>query len=474
MPRTLRSPIRRTDRPALRLLAITCGTEGDTRPIAVLCRALIDAGHEVRLLADRSTLDTADALGIPAQPLGGDIRHGDGGRAERENRDRQHGPDASGSDASGSDASGSGASGPDETGTDATGTATGTIGSVIAQAGRPNAALRALADIANPQAAGWLRDALAAGRGCDALVVSGLTAFVGLSAAEKLRVPAIGAAMIPITPTRTFPSPFVSWRVPHPLNRLSHDLVNGLMWRAFRGRTNEARAEVAALPGRRRQWTDQPMLYGISPSLLPRPDDWPSNAVICGQWVLPTPRWAPPSALADFLRAGEPPLYVGFGSAAGFDAPRLLEAVVRAVAGRRALYFPGWSGLDGSRLPSNFHVLGETPHGWLFPQTAAVIHHGGSGTSHSAARAGVPSIVVPFAGDQFFWCDRLQRAGVAPAHVDARRPDATQIGRAIQWTSDPTVRHRARRLGERMASEDGVSRALEAIESIVAAGVARL
>ncbi len=443
----------------MRLLAITCGTEGDTRPIAVLCRALIDAGHEVRLLADRSTLHAADALGVPAQPLGGDIRGVDeGGRTERGNGDRRHGPDARG---------------PVARGPDARGPASGTIGSVIAQAGRPNAALRALADIANPQAAGWLRAALAAGQGCDALLVSGLTAFVGLSAAEKLRVPAIGVAMIPITPTGKFPSPFVSWRVPRPLNRLSHDLVNGLMWRAFRDRTNAARAEVAALPGRQRQWTEQPMLYGISPSLLPRPDDWPSSAVICGQWVLPTPHWTPPPALADFLRAGEPPLYVGFGSAMGFDALRLLDAVVRGVAGRRALYFPGWSGFDGSALPSNFHVLGETPHGWLFPRTAAVIHHGGSGTSHSAARAGVPSVVVPFAGDQFFWADRLQRAGVAPAHVDARRADATQIARAIQWTTDLTVRQRARRIGERMASEDGVGRALEAIESVIAVGVAR-
>ncbi|MET0506889.1 MAG: hypothetical protein ABWZ78_01745, partial [Burkholderiaceae bacterium] len=188
----------------MRLLAITCGTEGDTRPIAVLCRALIDAGHEVRLLADRSTLHAADALGVPAQPLGGDIRGVDeGGRTERGDGDRRRRPDARRPDARR----------PDAGGPDARGPASGTIGSVIAQAGRPNAALRALADIANPQAADWLRDALAAGQGCDALLVSGLTAFVGLSAAEKLRVPAIGVAMIPITPTGKFPSPFVSWRV---------------------------------------------------------------------------------------------------------------------------------------------------------------------------------------------------------------------------------------------------------------------
>ena len=99
----------------------------------------------------------------------------------------------------------------------------------------------------------------------------------------------------------------------------------------------------------------------------------------------------------------------------GFDGARLLDALIEAMAGRRALFNPGWSGIDPKALPDNFLVIGDTPHDWLFPRTAAVIHHGGSGTSHSAARAGVPSIVTPFAGDQFFWAERLRLAGVASA-----------------------------------------------------------
>jgi UDP:flavonoid glycosyltransferase YjiC (YdhE family) len=73
-------------------------------------------------------------------------------------------------------------------------------------------------------------------------------------------------------------------------------------------------------------------------------------------------------------------------------------------------------------LPDNFLPIGDTPHDWLLPRCGAVIHHGGSGTSHSAARSGVPSIAVPFAGDQFFWAERLRQAGIAPAAVDGRRP----------------------------------------------------
>ncbi|WP_369679462.1 glycosyltransferase, partial [Burkholderia ubonensis] len=104
-----------------------------------------------------------------------------------------------------------------------------------------------------------------------------------------------------------------------------------------------------------------------------------------------------------------PPVYVGFGSMAGFDRASLTDALVTALDGRRALFYPGWSGIDTSALPKHVFVVGDTPHRWLFPRTSMVIHHGGSGTTHSAARAGVPSVVVPFAGDQFFWANRLQR-----------------------------------------------------------------
>jgi sterol 3beta-glucosyltransferase len=86
-------------------------------------------------------------------------------------------------------------------------------------------------------------------------------------------------------------------------------------------------------------------------------------------------------------------------------------------------------------LPDNFLVIGDTPHDWLFPRTAAVIHHGGSGTSHSAARAGVPSIVIPFAGDQFFWAERLRVAGVAPATVDGRWPRAEAVVSALDFAA---------------------------------------
>lgn len=126
------------------------------------------------------------------------------------------------------------------------------------------------------------------------------------------------------------------------------------------------------------------------------------------------------------------------------------------------------SGMDTASLPANFFVVGDTPHSWLFPKTSLVIHHGGSGTTHSAARAGVPSVVVPFAGDQFFWADRLRQAGAAGGAVNGKDLRAQALTLAIEFAETDPVRTRVRALGERMRAEDGLADATVAIEKIMA------
>jgi len=408
----------------MKFIVATYGTEGDARPFAALCRGLMDAGHEARVLADAATLGNAQALGVPTTALAGDIR----GTLSSDHA----------------------------------------IAGVVASGGGFKNTARALAKIANENAESWLRTIIEAGERCDAILVAGLAAFVGLSAAEYLGAKGIGSGMIPITPTAAFPSPFLPPRwVPRLLNRASHSFVNAMLWKAFRDKTNAARA-MFKLPPREAVWTEHPMVYGVSPNLLPRPADWPENVHLCGQWLTRNPTWMPPPALSNFLAAGEPPIYIGFGSMTGFDNARLLDALIEAMSGRRALFYPGWSGIDPEALPDNFLAIGDTPHDWLFPRTAAVIHHGGSGTSHSAACAGVPSVVTPFAGDQFFWAERLRLAGVAPAAVDGRRPKAEAFASALDFAATARVRDRARVLGETMRAQSGVMDAGAALEHIVA------
>ena len=209
------------------------------------------------------------------------------------------------------------------------------------------------------------------------------------------------------------------------------------------------------------------MLYGISPSLLPKPADWPPNAFMCGQWVRPVDDWDAPQPLQDFLGAGEAPIYVGFGSMVGFDRAIMRDAIVTAVAGRRALFYPGWSGTQGLELPGNFCLVEDTPHDWLFRRTSLVIHHGGSGTTHSAARAGRPSVVLPFPGDQPFWAERLRLLGVAPETTGGRNVDAHSLRLMIDAAGTTEMRTRAEALGEKMRAEDGLASAVATIESLL-------
>lgn len=227
----------------MRLLALTYGTEGDTRPLAMLCHGLIGAGHEVTLLADGGTLGSAQALDVPHAALEGDIH--------------------------------------DE---------------VVALVSRGNgvaAASSRLARMALQHVSGWMRQADAAAEGCDAILTGGLAAFVGMSVGERRGLPVIGTGMIPLTPTRAFRSPFLPpGRSPGWLNRASYGLVNGLIWRQFRRPINAARKQLGQSP-RRSLWPGLPMLYGISPQLLPPPADWPADHIVCGQWRLPDAPWIP-------------------------------------------------------------------------------------------------------------------------------------------------------------------------------------
>jgi len=403
----------------MKTVVLTYGTDGDTRPLVALSHALIKAGHEVSLLGETQSLGLAHRLAVPAMPLAGDIR---------------------------------------------------ALFARWSQSGARGTA-KALVELTNANTDAWMMQTLKAAQGCDAVVMSGLAGFVGLSVAERLGVPAIGAGMIPLTPSREFPSPFLppSW-IPARLNRASLAFTNQLLWQALRKALNRARADVLGLPPKAKLWTEHPMLYGISPTLLPPPKDWPGNATLCGQWAPPLGADFVPSAeLTQFLSAGPAPIYIGFGSMTGIDLPRMLEIVIQALNGRRAVIWPGWSDIGSMTLPESILPIGATPHDWLFPRMAAVIHHGGSGTAHSAASAGRPSIVMPFAGDQPFWADRLYRLGVAPPALAAARLKAAALADAIAFVERPSVIDRAAAVGRSMAGEDGLCAGVTMIERLVSA-----
>ena len=175
----------------------------------------------------------------------------------------------------------------------------------------------------------------------------------------------------------------------------------------------------------------------------------------------------PDPALAEFVEAGPPPVVIGFGSMSGIDAREWTRRVVEGVGQRRAVLQMGWANLGDAELPPNIFRAGAVSHRWLFPRAAAVIHHGGAGTTAAVMRAGVPSAVVWFVGDQPTWGKRIARLGVGTPAVRFSGFSASWLDRTLQrLTSDPQMKARAAELGARIRAEDGLGVAVAAIERL--------
>ena len=322
-----------------------------------------------------------------------------------------------------------------------------------------------------------LTQAWEAAQGAEAIVYHPKT-LAGYHIAEKLGIPVFMSMPLPAyTPTREFPNPILppNIRLGAAFNRLSY-MVTRMVGMPFGGIVNEWRQSIG-LPPRGRLANEivlpngQPMptLYSYSPHVVPTPSDWQPSTVATGYWFLDQQAdWQPPSDLVDFLNAGEPPVYVGFGSMAGTDPEGKARVVLSALeqSGQRGILASGWGGLKADSLPENVFMLEQAPHDWLFPRVKAVVHHGGAGTTAAGLRAGKPTIVCPFFGDQPFWGQHVYQLGVGPKPIPQKQLTAEALARAIQTAvSDAGMAQRAAALGEKIRAEDGVARAVEIIEA---------
>ncbi len=282
--------------------------------------------------------------------------------------------------------------------------------------------------------------------------------------AERLSIPAILASPLPgFTPTTAFPSPLLPVRSLGPLNGLSHQLAIQAGAMLF-GKTIRAwRRGTLALPsspaGRE---PSAGTLYAYSRHLLPVPRDWGDDVLVCGNWFLDGGDWQPPLALRQFLAAGEPPIHVGFSSMPGLDPERLTAMVVEALAkvGRRGLLATGGGALEAGDAAPHVHLIDDAPHDRLFAHVAASLHHGGAGTTAASLRAGLPTIICPFFGDQPFWARRVVTLGVGPPSLDRRSLSVAALASAFAATADADMRRRAALLGEAIRGDRGVADAI--------------
>ncbi|MGE3276861.1 MAG: glycosyltransferase [Vicinamibacterales bacterium] len=307
------------------------------------------------------------------------------------------------------------------------------------------------------------------------LLVSHFFLYPTRAAAEAAGVPEISVTLAPST---------VPSRAIHPtgLPRLGAWGNAAGWWFArlacnftFRGRINAFRASHGLDPIRdvmTEAWASRRLnLVAASPTLCPRPDDWPPQHRVTGFLHLPRTAAEPvPDAVEAFIADGPAPVFVGFGSLMPEHTRDLDQTLAivrdacRATDARAIVQVPPAHG-DRTGVHGRLLLVSRLHHAAVFPRCAGVVHHGGAGTIQTALAAGVPSVVVPHVADQYFWAERLEELGVAPPAVPRRSWTARDLVRQLQWLgSHSDARERAEQLGYRMSTEDGVGVACAALE----------
>jgi sterol 3beta-glucosyltransferase len=310
------------------------------------------------------------------------------------------------------------------------------------------------------------------------LMITGVAGFIGpYSVAEKLNIPYVQAYLFPVTPTRAFSGPLTpNLPLGAIFNPLSFQVVRQALWQSGRVGDAMVRQQLGMKP--RGFWgpfgaLDRlkiPVLYGYSAHVLPRPADWDDRHVVTGWWYLDEEEWEAPQDLLDFLSAGPAPVYIGFGSMGSKNPAEAAALAVEALqlSGQRGVIASGWGGMRQADLPDTVYMMKAAPHHWLFPRMAAVVHHGGVGTTAAGLRAGVPSIIIPFMGDQPFWGKRVADLGVGPQPIPRQQLTAAGLVTAIRTAVTNTVmQQKAHTLGEHIRAEDGVRQAITVIQQML-------
>nr|POE93304.1 sterol 3-beta-glucosyltransferase [Quercus suber] len=420
-----------TPKSPLRITCLTIGSRGDVQPYVALAKGLLAEGHSVRIATHARFKDFVEQHGIDFRPVAGD---------------------------------------PEDLMQICVDYGLFTPGFLYEGSKRFRPWLQEL-----------LESAWTACQGSELLIESPST-MAGVHIAEALEIPYFRAFTMPWTRTRAFPHAFMdpTKRMGGQFNYMTYGLIDNIFWRFTSGEINGWRLKTLGLKAtslERMQLNKIPFLYNFSPHVVVPPLDYSDWVRITGYWFLNNSDgdYTPPKDLVAFIKQAREDdmkvVYVGFGSVTVNDSKQLTQQIIDAVikADVRCILSKGWSDhfdqKDGSdpisKLPSCIFQIRAAPHDWLFPQIDAVVHHGGAGTTGAGLRAGVPTVIKPFFGDQFFFAMRVQDLGVG---LYVKKVSVNALGRAIWIAShDDRMKMRARRLGEQIRGEDGVATAIKAI-----------
>ena len=328
-------------------------------------------------------------------------------------------------------------------------------------------------------------------------IIANPPSFAHIHLAEAFGVPLHIMFTMPWTPTRSFPHPLANLKVPasSPLyglaSQLSFMLVECLTWQGLGDLINRFRSSRLGLgplsplqvvapfqPGGLMGRLRVPTTYCWAPAVLPKPSDWADEVSVAGYFFGSESSsshegYTPDPALAAFLKEGPPPVYIGFGSIVVDDPDGLTEIVLDAVqkTNVRAIVSKGWAGMgsgdvvdkakaQGKAKGNIFFLEKDCPHEWLFPRMACVVHHGGAGTTAAGLRYGVPTVVVPFFGDQPFWGGLVAQSEAGPEPIHYSKLSADKLADAISMALRPETKTKAAALGEKIRAGQSIGGAV--------------
>ncbi|GCE07174.1 glycosyltransferase [Dictyobacter aurantiacus] len=421
----------------MHITIIAIGSRGDVQPYMALSQELLRAGHQVRLATHTAFEKLIDSYGLNFYPIDDEARE----------------------------------------------LFEGDEGTRLLNA-QSNAFLFAyrLRQYLTPRMDLYMQRSLEACQDADVIFSSYMSFLIAYSVAEKLQRRIVATFLQPsLLPTREFAEPTSPWLPRWPehirktFNEQSHLAAGRFFWYLFSPAVNSGRQRLYQLPPLPKEslYATLPehvdlILLGYSPLLLPRPQDWSEKIQVTGFWTLEAaPGWQPDAELVEFLQAGPPPVYIGFGSMSSQRPARTLELSIKALqrAEQRGIILANRETLGEQRLTPDIYVTNGAPHDWLFPRMSLVVHHGGAGTSAASLRAGVPSLTVYHISDQRFWGNLVASAGAGLPPMSRRWLTARRLAHAIQSTqADPDLRQRARALGNQLRQERGNDQAIRALQ----------
>ncbi|KUI72467.1 Sterol 3-beta-glucosyltransferase [Cytospora mali] len=433
---------------SLRITCLTIGSRGDVQPYIALCKGLMADGHKAKIATHMEFKDWIEGHGIEFAPV-----EGDPGELMR---------------------------------------------LCIANGTFTVAFLREASSTMRTWLDGLLASSWRACKGSDVLIESP-SAMAGIHIAEKLCIPYFRAFGMPWTRTRAYPQAFMmpERKMGGAYNIVTYILFDAVFWKATAHQINKWRNKTLGLPNtslEKMQPNKVPFLYNFSQHVVPPPLDYSDWIRVTGYWFLNEggENWTPPQDLVDFIdkarKDNKKLVYVGFGSIIMDNPSKFTREIITAVlkADVRCILSKGWSdrldpksaeaqevgvaaigGSDGKEglmeipLPPEIFSIKSAPHDWLFKQIDAAAHHGGSGTTGASLRAGIPTIVRPFFGDQFFFGGRVEDLGVG---ILLKKWGVNSFARAL-WEATHSERMivKARVLGENIREENGVDTAIQCI-----------